>query len=120
MDEFNDQDKFIALVDEKVKSHGYCSIVVSEGVAWPDGRFLAEQGTRDNFGHAQLGGAAPVVANLIKQELGYKFHWAVADHLQRSARHRASGLRGTVTGARAADSTDRPSGPRRAAAAVWL
>ncbi|MCL4108026.1 UNVERIFIED_CONTAM: hypothetical protein GTU68_017054 [Idotea baltica] len=85
-----DQDKFIALVDQKVKSHGYCSVVVSEGVAWPDGKFLAEQGTRDNFGHAQLGGAAPVVANIVKQELGYKFHWAVADYLQRSASHIAS------------------------------
>ncbi len=85
-----DKDKFIALVDQKVKSHGYCSVVVSEGVAWPDGRFLAEQDTRDDFGHAQLGGAAPVVANMVKQELGYKFHWAVADYLQRSARHLAS------------------------------
>jgi len=85
-----DQDKFTALVDSKVKSHGYCTIVVSEGVAWPDGRFLAEQGTRDDFGHAQLGGAAPVVANIIKDALGYKFHWAVADYLQRAARHLAS------------------------------
>jgi len=85
-----DKEKFLALVDSKVKSHGYCSIVVSEGVAWPDGRFLAEQGTRDDFGHAQLGGAAPVVANLIKEALGYKFHWAVADYLQRAARHLAS------------------------------
>lgn len=85
-----DQDKFLALVKEKVETHGYCSVVVSEGVAWPDGRFLAEQGTRDDFGHAQLGGAAPVVSNIIKQELGYKFHWAVADYLQRSARHLAS------------------------------
>ena len=57
---------------------------------WPDGSFLAEQGTRDDFGHAQLGGAAPVVANIIKKSLGYKFHWAVADYLQRSARHLAS------------------------------
>ncbi|GAA0419063.1 6-phosphofructokinase [Cocleimonas flava] len=87
--EFN-QEKFLALVDSKVKSHGYCSIVVSEGTAWPDGRFLAEQGTRDDFGHAQLGGAAPVVANMIKEALGYKFHWAVADYLQRAARHLAS------------------------------
>ena len=85
-----DKEKFLALVDSKVKSHGYCSIVVSEGVAWPDGRFLAEQGTRDDFGHAQLGGAAPVVANMIKEALGYKFHWAVADYLQRAARHLAS------------------------------
>ena len=87
--EFN-QEKFLALVDEKVKSHGYCSIVVSEGTHWPDGRFLAEQGTRDSFGHAQLGGAAPVVANMIKDALGYKYHWAVADYLQRAARHLAS------------------------------
>jgi 6-phosphofructokinase 1 len=85
-----DQEKFLATVDENVKKHGYCTIVVSEGTAWPDGRFLAEQGTRDDFGHAQLGGAAPVVANIIKDALGYKFHWAVADYLQRAARHLAS------------------------------
>ena len=81
-----EQDKFLAKVDEKVKEFGFCTVVVSEGVHWPDGRFLAEQGTRDSFGHAQLGGAAPVVANIIKDALGYKFHWAVADYLQRAAR----------------------------------
>ena len=64
--------------------------MVSEGAKWPDGRFLAEQGTRDAFGHAQLGGAAPVVAAMVKDGLGYKFHWAVADYLQRAARHIAS------------------------------
>jgi 6-phosphofructokinase len=85
-----DQEKFLASVDEKVKEHGYCTIVVSEGCHWPDGKFLAEQGTRDSFGHAQLGGAAPVVANIIKDALGYKYHWAVADYLQRAARHLAS------------------------------
>jgi 6-phosphofructokinase 1 len=73
-----------------VETFGYVSIVVSEGVKWPDGRFLAEQGTRDSFGHAQLGGAAPVVANMVKDALGYKFHWAVADYLQRAGRHLAS------------------------------
>ncbi len=85
-----DQKKFIAKVDAMVKKHGYCSVVVSEGCHYPDGKFLAEQGTRDAFGHAQLGGAAPVVANMVKEALGYKFHWAVADYLQRSARHIAS------------------------------
>jgi 6-phosphofructokinase 1 len=85
-----DQEKFLASVEAKVKEHGYCSIVVSEGCHWPDGKFLAEQGTRDAFGHAQLGGAAPVVANMIKDALGYKYHWAVADYLQRAARHLAS------------------------------
>ena len=87
--EFN-QEAFIARVKEKVEKHEYCSIVVSEGAHWPDGKFLAEQGTRDAFGHAQLGGAAPVVANMVKDALGYKFHWAVADYLQRAARHIAS------------------------------
>jgi len=87
--EFN-QEKFIAKVDVNVKKYEYCSIVVSEGARWPDGKFLAEQGTHDAFGHAQLGGAAPVVANMVKEALGYKYHWAVADYLQRSARHIAS------------------------------
>jgi 6-phosphofructokinase 1 len=85
-----DKDKFLASVKAKVDEHGYCTIVVSEGCHWPDGKFLAEQGTRDAFGHAQLGGAAPVVANMIKDALGYKFHWAVADYLQRAARHLSS------------------------------
>jgi 6-phosphofructokinase len=85
-----DQKAFMAKVEDKVQQYGYCSVVVSEGCHWPDGKFLAEQGTRDAFGHAQLGGAAPVVANMIKDALGYKFHWAVADYLQRAARHIAS------------------------------
>jgi len=87
--EFN-QDAFLAKVNSNVKKYGYCSVVVSEGARWSDGKFLAEQGTRDAFGHAQLGGAAPVVANMVKDKLGYKYHWAVADYLQRSARHIAS------------------------------
>ncbi len=85
-----DQEKFLAKVDGMVKKFGYCTVVVSEGCHWPDGKFLAEQGTRDAFGHAQLGGAAPVVANMIKDALGHKFHWGVADYLQRAARHIAS------------------------------
>jgi 6-phosphofructokinase 1 len=85
-----DEAKFLAAVDAKVKSHGYCSVVVSEGCHYADGKFIAEQGTRDAFGHAQLGGAAPVVAGMIKEKFGYKFHWAVADYLQRAARHLAS------------------------------
>ncbi len=84
------QDAFIARVKESVSRFGYCTVVVSEGAKWPNGTFLAEQGTRDAFGHAQLGGAAPVVANMIKASLGYKYHWAVADYLQRAARHIAS------------------------------
>ena len=85
-----DQKKFLAKVDGLVKKFGYCTVVVSEGCHYPDGKFLAEQGTRDAFGHAQLGGAAPVVANMIKDALGHKFHWGVADYMQRAARHIAS------------------------------
>ena len=85
-----DEQKFLAKVKENVESREYCTVVVSEGARGHDGKFLAEQGTRDAFGHAQLGGAAPVVANIVKQALGYKYHWAVADYLQRSARHIAS------------------------------
>ncbi len=85
-----DQQKFIAKVDAMVKKHGYCTVVVSEGVHWPDGRFLAESGLKDAFGHSQLGGAATVIANMVQSELGLKNHWAVADYLQRAARHIAS------------------------------
>ncbi|MDE2093360.1 MAG: 6-phosphofructokinase [Burkholderiales bacterium] len=85
-----DEQKFIARVDTLVKAHGYCTVVVSEGCHHADGSFLAEQGARDAFGHAQLGGAAPVVADMVKRALGHKFHWAVADYLQRAARHIAS------------------------------
>jgi 6-phosphofructokinase 1 len=85
-----DQEKFLAKVNETVEKYGFCCIVVSEGVQNPDGQFLAEAGTRDAFGHAQLGGVAPVVAEMIKSEFGYKYHWAVADYLQRAARHIAS------------------------------
>lgn len=87
--EFN-EDEFVQRVDQCVKEHGYCAIVVSEGLRNADGGFVAESGTRDAFGHAQLGGVAPVVADLVKQKLGYKYHWAVADYLQRAARHIAS------------------------------
>ncbi len=85
-----DEEKFLAKVDHAVKNYGYCSVVVSEGVKNSDGKFLAEAGGTDAFGHAQLGGVAPVVAQLIKDKLGYKYHWAVADYLQRAARHIAS------------------------------
>jgi 6-phosphofructokinase 1 len=85
-----DEAKFLARVDQMVKQHGYCSVVVSEGCKDAAGRFIAEQGSKDAFGHAQLGGAAPVVAALITARLGHKHHWAVADYLQRSARHIAS------------------------------
>ncbi len=81
---------FMGKVKACVKRFGYCAIVVSEGAHYKNGQFLADAGGKDAFGHTQLGGVAPFLANLIKQELGYKYHWAVADYLQRSARHIAS------------------------------
>ena len=84
------QDQFLARVDATVKQQGYCVIGVSEGVQNPDGKFLSDAGLRDAFGHAQLGGVAPLLASLIKDQLKLKYHWAVADYLQRSARHIAS------------------------------
>ena len=80
----------MARVEESVKQFGYCVIVVSEGARYEDGTFLADAGNTDAFGHRQLGGVAPTLAGMVKQDLGYKYHWAVADYLQRAARHLAS------------------------------
>ncbi|HEX9390281.1 MAG TPA: 6-phosphofructokinase [Usitatibacteraceae bacterium] len=82
--------KFLAQVDATVKKHGFCAIGVSEGIKDTDGKFISESGLVDAFGHAQLGGVAPVIAGLIQRELKLKHHWAVADYLQRAARHIAS------------------------------
>ncbi len=86
-----DQERFISKVAATVKRAGYCVIGVSEGLHNADGTFLADAGLRDAFGHAQLGGVAPVIANLVRDKLNLKYHWAVADYLQRAARHIASG-----------------------------
>ncbi|PCI45987.1 MAG: 6-phosphofructokinase [Moraxellaceae bacterium] len=86
---FNEK-KFLTKVKQTVKKHGYCVIVVSEGARYKDGRFLSEAGEKDAFGHIQLGGVAPTIAEMIKKATGYKYHWAVADYLQRAARHIAS------------------------------
>src|ERR1700761_2499105 len=85
-----EQEKFLARVKQCVTDYGYCVIVVSEGARYADGKFLAESGTTDAFGHTQLGGVGPVVANMVREAHGYKYHWAVADYLQRAARHIAS------------------------------
>ena len=85
-----DQAAFLKKVKQSVDRHDYCVIVVSEGVRTAEGKFLAEAGTQDAFGHTQLGGVAPFIANLVKENLKYKYHWAVADYLQRAARHIAS------------------------------
>ncbi len=85
-----DGQRFLERVRQSVTDYGYCVIIASEGAAYADGKFLADAGTRDAFGHTQLGGVAPVVANMVREAHGYKYHWAVADYLQRSARHIAS------------------------------
>jgi len=85
-----DETRFMAAVDAKVKRFGYCCVGVSEGLLDAQGALMAEAGTKDAFGHAQLGGVGPLIAALVRDKLGFKYHWAVADYLQRSARHLAS------------------------------
>ena len=85
-----DRERFLAKVQQCVEQFGFCVVVASEGTSTADGRLLSDQGERDAFGHAQLGGLAPLLAGMVKDELGYKHHWAVADYLQRAARHIAS------------------------------
>ncbi|MDB2611948.1 6-phosphofructokinase [Gammaproteobacteria bacterium] len=86
------QNKFLAKVKEAVKKHGFCVIVASEGIKDSKGKFLAESDSKDAFGHSQLGGVAPRLAELIDKKLKLKNHWAVADYLQRSASHLSSGV----------------------------
>ena len=83
-------EQFLKKVSRSIEKNGYCVIVASEGIRHPDGRFVAESGLHDAFGHEQLGGVAPILASLIKKRLNFKYHWAVADYLQRAARHIAS------------------------------
>ena len=85
-----DEASFLARVKATVERVGWCTVVASEGLRNAEGQFLSEVGTRDAFGHAQLGGVAPLLAQLVKDRLGYKYHWAMPDYLQRSARHVAS------------------------------
>ena len=82
--------KFLKRVKETIKKYGFCVIVVSEGARFKNGEFIADAGTVDSFGHKQLGGVAPTIAEMIKDNLGYKYHWAVSDYLQRAARHISS------------------------------
>jgi len=85
-----DREAFLARVRDSVGRDGYCVVVASEGVQDAEGRFLSDMGTRDAFGHVQLGGVAPTLAAMVKEAHGYKYHWALADYLQRAARHIAS------------------------------
>ena len=86
---FNKKD-FLKKVEKSVQQNSYCVIVASEGARYKNGKFLADSGSKDSFGHKQLGGVAPVLAEMVKSTLGYKYHYAIADYLQRSARHLAS------------------------------
>ena len=85
-----DEEKFLAAVDAAVQRHGCCAVVASEGLRLASGEFLSEAGTKDAFGHAQLGGLAPLLAKLVSDKLKYKYHYAIADYLMRAARHIAS------------------------------
>lgn len=85
-----EESTFLSEVKRSVEQYGYCTVVASEGIKNKEGKFLSESGLKDAFGHAQLGGVAPMLAALVKENLKYKYHWAVSDYLQRSARHIAS------------------------------
>ena len=85
-----DEAAVMVAIDSRVKRFGYCCIGVSEGLRNAEGKLMAEAGTKDAFGHAQLGGVGPLIATIVKSKLGYKYHWAVADYLQRAARHLAA------------------------------
>jgi ATP-dependent phosphofructokinase / diphosphate-dependent phosphofructokinase len=85
-----DEAKFLAAVSASLQQNGFCTVVVSEGIKDQTGRFLTEVGSKDAFGHSQLGGAGDYMARLVKAKLGLKYHVAVPDYLQRSARHIAS------------------------------
>jgi 6-phosphofructokinase 1 len=84
------REQFIAKVEETVKEKGYCVVVASEGASYADGALISGSLNKDAFGHQQLGGVAPTLASMVKHSLGYKYHYALADYLQRSARHVAS------------------------------
>ncbi len=84
------REEFIAKVEETVKQNGYCVVVASEGASYADGGLISGSVHKDAFGHQQLGGVAPTLASMVKHSLGYKYHYALADYLQRSARHIAS------------------------------
>jgi 6-phosphofructokinase 1 len=87
-----DEPDFLARVNAVVKRVGYCVVVASEGIRTADGTFVADAGgSKDSFGHTQLGGVASHLAGRVKDALGHKVHWALPDYLQRSARHLASG-----------------------------
>ena len=83
-------ERFTAQVKQCVEDYGYCVIVASEGIQYDNGKFVSDSGAKDAFGHAKLGGVAPALATLVRDKLGLKEHWAIADYLQRSARHIAS------------------------------
>jgi len=86
------QRKFLSKVKDTVKKNGFCVIVASEGIKDSTGKFIAESDSKDAFGHSQLGGVAPRLAELVNNKLKLKNHWAVADYLQRSASHLSSGV----------------------------
>jgi 6-phosphofructokinase 1 len=87
-----DEPRFLARLKDVVERIGWCAIAVSEGLRGADGKLVMESGYKDAFGHVQLGGVAALIARLVGERLGYKRHWAVADYLQRAARHIASRL----------------------------
>ena len=87
-----DMDKFIADVDRVHKEKGNVFVVVSEGIHYADGSFVAEAKTSatDGFGHAQLGGLAAMLAAKLGEHTGIKVRGIELSLLQRCGAHIAS------------------------------
>ena len=87
-----DMDKFLADVDRIYKEKGNCIAAVSEGIHYADGSFVSEAKTSatDGFGHAQLGGLAALLANVVKERTGAKVRGIELSLLQRCGAHVAS------------------------------
>ena len=87
-----DMEQFLADVERVYKERGNCMVAVSEGIHYADGSFVSEAKTSatDGFGHAQLGGLAALLANIVKEKTGIKVRGIELSLLQRCGAHLAS------------------------------
>ena len=85
-------DKFLTDVEHVLERNGKVLVAVSEGIHYDDGTFVSEAttSTTDGFGHAQLGGLAALLADVVKKEIGCKVRGVELSLLQRCGAHLAS------------------------------
>ena len=87
-----EMEQFLADVTRIYEATGNCLVAVSEGIHYADGTFVSEAKTSatDGFGHAQLGGLAAMLADVVKQKMGVKVRGIELSLLQRCGAHLAS------------------------------